>query len=220
MCQRDDSDCSAPQETLWKEATPESIMDSKLKCVFDFPAANSSANSTVPSGRAMNDDFSSATTFGSDTIHTDKLHGSPTGKVKVIVNFRLLFRPLGCTPRAYIMFLTVAITFLKLDRRREQNEVSSPITSSSDARKIQDENRRLRDELTHIRQENMQLKEEGLRQRVKHGQSGTTTSADLLAQQKMIGGSQDLATLFLNPNVLALGVVVFIAGLLAGKVIF
>lgn len=99
-------------------------------------------------------------------------------------------------------------------------EATSP-AGSTDARKIQDENKRLRDELTHIRQENMQLKEDGLRQRIKHGgQGATTTSADLLSQQSLAAGPQDIFQLLLNPNVLAIGLVLFIAGLLAGKVIF
>lgn len=106
---------------------------------------------------------------------------------------------------------------------------------SSDVRKVQDENRRLREELTHIRQENMQLKEDGLKQRIRHrdqegsgGSGAGTTAADLLAQQKMStrGGSgpnaagQDIAQLLVNPNVLAIGLVLFMIGLIVGKVVF
>lgn len=112
--------------------------------------------------------------------------------------------------------------------------------SPSGDKKVLEENRRLRDELTQIRQENMQLKEEGLKQRIRLGESpggnrgqtgptGHVTSGDLLAQQKMagkLGGSgefgsqQEIQQLLLNPNVLALGLVLFILGLVVGKVIF
>lgn len=71
------------QDALWKEATPESIMDSKLKCVFDFPAVNSSLNAS--GGRSMNnDDVSQATSIAPSeaTLAGDasRPHGSPTGR--------------------------------------------------------------------------------------------------------------------------------------------
>ena len=57
------------------------------------------------------------------------------------------------------------------------------------------------------------------------GGSSAATSADLLAQQKLSGqdsslAPQEILQLLTNPNVLAVGIVLFIFGLLVGKVLF
>jgi hypothetical protein len=74
----------------------------------------------------------------------------------------------------------------------------------------------------------MQLKEEGLKNRIRHRQPGggheATTAGDLLAQQKLASvagaGQADIAQLLLNPNVLAIGLVFLILGMLMGKIFF
>ena len=97
------------------------------------------------------------------------------------------------------------------------------------------ENRRtprfeLRDEINRLRTENMHLKEEGLRQRIRAGESGarTSSSADILkARNSSLSNSnaglvagQDVVQLLMNPNVLAIGLVLFVIGIVLGKVVF
>ena len=102
--------------------------------------------------------------------------------------------------------------------------------------KLLDENKKLRLELRKIRQENMQMKEDGCKQRIllsgnsdRHSVSGSasTTAADLLAQQKLMGrdvslagGQQEIVQLLMNPNVLAIALVFLVVGVVIGKVFF
>lgn len=92
-----------------------------------------------------------------------------------------------------------------------------------------DETRTLRDEISRLRNENMHLKEEGLRQRIRSGESGSrstsgTTTADLLkARNPSLSNSsngQEVVQLLMNPNVLAIGLVLFVIGIVLGKVLF
>lgn len=95
-----------------------------------------------------------------------------------------------------------------------------------------DETGRLRDEISRLRSENMHLKEEGLRQRIRSGESGSrsssgSTTADLLkARNPSLSNSsnglagQEVLQLLMNPNVLAIGLVLFVIGIVLGKVVF
>lgn len=80
------------------------------------------------------------------------------------------------------------------------------------------------------------MKEEGCKQRIllsgnsdrlSSTTSGSTTSADLLAQQKLMGrdasltgGQQEIVQLLMNPNVLAIAFVFLAVGVVLGKVFF
>lgn len=78
----------------------------------------------------------------------------------------------------------------------------------------------------------MHLKEEGLRQRIRSGESGASSrssTAELLKSRGGGGGSfssgqvaagQDVVQLLMNPNVLAIGLVLFVIGIVLGKVVF
>jgi len=199
------------QDTLWKEVSPENIMDSKLKCVFDLPS--SAARSDEPDKKDhfqhLATSYTSVVTQAADSDSGDQ----PYEKAKAVPSDSHGGKP-PSSP--------------KLTAKANEQVATG---ASSDLRKVNDENRRLREELTLIRQENMQLKEEGLKQRIRHGNTntgtagaGTATSAgDLLAQQKLAAGiasDQDMAQLLMNPNVLAIGLVLLIIGILVGKVIF
>ncbi|KAI1299963.1 Vesicle-associated membrane protein/synaptobrevin-binding protein [Halotydeus destructor] len=190
------------QDTLWKEASPDSVMDSKLKCVFDVPAG-SKQDETVQQ-------LATSTTSASSAVDSDI--GDHYEKAKAPESQSA--RP-PSSPNAKQV-------------QAKAPEALNSASATSDVRKVNDENRRLREELTSIRQENMQLKEEGLKQRIRHGASSGTsgsagTTADLLSKQKMASGQdspQDVAQLMMNPNVLAIAVVLFIVGIILGKVIF
>ncbi|XP_030624354.1 vesicle-associated membrane protein-associated protein A [Chanos chanos] len=55
-------------EAMWKEAKPEDLMDSKLRCVFELPSENDKMNDTV--------DATKATT----TFNTSKVDGTSAAK--------------------------------------------------------------------------------------------------------------------------------------------
>jgi hypothetical protein len=185
------------QDTLWKEASPDAIMDSKLKCVFDYQTTGGASDASAASRKP---DQTANQPPAVDVSEGDKLAKSVYSDSKAA--------PGSPKPPA--------------------STDGGQGSGGADVRKVQDENRRLREELTHIRQENMQLKEDGLKQRIRHkGQegSGVATTADLLAQQKLSSSGanaagQDISQLMVNPNVMAIGLVLFILGLLVGKVVF
>lgn len=88
--------------------------------------------------------------------------------------------------------------------------------------------RSLREEISRLRTENMHLKEEGLRQRIRSGESGArSTAAELLKARNSslsssngLAAGQDVVQLLMNPNVLAIGLVLFVIGIVLGKVVF
>lgn len=93
--------------------------------------------------------------------------------------------------------------------------------------KLLEENKKLRLELRKMRQENMQMKEDGCKQRILNSErlSGSTTSADLLAQQKLMGrdsgtGQQEIVQLLKNPNVLSIALLFLVVGVVCGKLLF
>ncbi|RWS31381.1 VAMP-associated protein involved in inositol metabolism-like protein [Leptotrombidium deliense] len=175
------------QESLWKEVAPETIMDSKLKCVFDVPAGQAQPSVVESSGTASNQ-FSSV--HSTSAVSSGSPHSPPFG----------------------------------MEGDNEESGLSKRL--SSEEKRYTEENRKLKDEVTHLRQEIMYLKEEGLKQRMKSasGSAAATTPADLLAQQyagKEYGKQgNELSQIFLNPQVLALGIVLFVFGVIIGKVLF
>lgn len=157
------------QENLWKEVTPDMVMDSKLKCVFDVLPNN---NSNDTSGRPV-----TATT-------APVLNSSQN------------------TNNASIA-----------------EEVS--VERGEDMKKVLDENKRLREELASIRSENLQLKEDGLKHRIRSG-INSSISGDKLMQSEMTS-SQKMspnAGLPFTPQLLGIAVILLIAGVLLGKVLF
>lgn len=72
------------------------------------------------------------------------------------------------------------------------------------------------------------MKEDGCKQRILNSErlsSGSTTSADLLAQQKMMGrdsasGQQEIIQLLKNPNVLSIALLFLVVGVVLGKILF
>ncbi|RWS08142.1 VAMP-associated protein involved in inositol metabolism-like protein [Dinothrombium tinctorium] len=98
---------------------------------------------------------------------------------------------------------------------------------NGDEKKYLEENKKLKEELIHLRQEIASLKEDGLKQRMKSaaGAGSATTPADLIAQQQVAGkgfekSGNDLSQIILNPQMLVVGIVLFVIGVLIGKIVF
>ncbi len=91
---------------------------------------------------------------------------------------------------------------------------------NEDLKKLTDENKRLREELAAIRSENLQLKEDGLKHRIRSG-IGSTISEDKTFHSDY--SSKNIASqtgLSLTPQLIAISFILFIAGILLGKVLF
>jgi len=78
----------------------------------------------------------------------------------------------------------------------------------------------LREEMASIRSENLQLKEDGLKHRIRSG-IGSSISEDKTLKSEMLSkhsGSQ--AGLSLTPQLVGIAFILFIAGILIGKILF
>lgn len=151
------------QETLWKEAAADAIMDSKLKCVFDVPLGQASSVSMTES----ND----PSTLSSHT---------------------------ASSPRESSFLNTAG--------------------DETQVKRYQEENRRLREEASQLRQDLMKSREEGLRQRKTAASSSESSFA--AQQAAAIAAEPELGSLLMNPQILAVLVVIFAMGLFVGKILF
>jgi len=184
------------QDSLWKEASPDAIMDSKLKCVFDFPP--SATGETQGTGTTTSTNSASMVSGGSFSINNQ--HHDGHGSVKI---------------------------------RDDSSRQSGPATgaslssqaSPSTVAKTAEENKRLREEIDRLRHEVMQMKEEGLKHRIRgtggdHSRSEYQSPSPAYLGSKSGESGDHLALILNNPILIAIGLVLFIAGLLLGKIVF
>lgn len=182
-------------DAIWKTTPPEAISDFKLKCLFDHTTNASPASAPTASPP------SSGHVFNHESGRSSDQTGDATKS--------------GQDLEALSSQLTSNVS--------SSTHVS---TTYDEKDKLLDENKKLRADVRKLRTEIMQMKEDGLKQRTRmSGGSSAATSADLLAQQKLSGqdsslAPQEILQLLTNPNVLAVGIVLFIFGLLVGKVLF
>lgn len=114
------------------------------------------------------------------------------------------------------------------------------MSSGSTESELVEENKKLRQEVRKLRTENMQLKEDGCKQRIlMSGNSSSkssggderlsgSTPSDLMAQQRLqkqdlmsLGANpQEIFALLSNPNVMAIGIVLLVVGIVIGKLLF
>jgi hypothetical protein len=193
-------------DSIWKTTPAEAITDFKLKCVFDHAVSSPPVSGSPPpsSNHGFNHEASPASAKSDASSVGSMLRGGNDGKWSEGLQDISQLNP---------------------------NVSSSHVTSSADTDaqkdKVLEENKKLRGEVKKLRQENLQLKEDQLRQRSRtSGSPSRSTAEDLMAQQKLSGhdtslaAPQDIIQLLTNQNVLAIGIILFIVGLVIGKVLF
>ena len=89
-----------------------------------------------------------------------------------------------------------------------------------DQKKLREEIKRLREELASVRAENLQLKEDGLKHRIRSGISSSISGDKSLHSELSSPKSVSNPGLALSPQVLGMALLVLIAGILLGKVLF
>lgn len=96
-------------------------------------------------------------------------------------------------------------------------QVSGSPGITDDLKKMNDENKRLRDELRSLRNENMQLKEDGLKQRIR---GGISPSLDSGFHQDYPSKGDDRLGLAISPQLIGILFLMFLFGVMIGKVVF
>ncbi|GIY78074.1 hypothetical protein CEXT_566132 [Caerostris extrusa] len=155
-------------DNLWRDAKPESLMDSKLRCVFDLPA----------DGTVQNNNLDTSAVPGEDKTAVNKVVADPTVKSypkencvkhncvgrKTSVQCTLLYNK-NCKQQRFRNGGggQIANTFSLYEYRYGRTCGTSNV--DSELKKAAEENKRLKEEIQQIKQENSQLKAEGLRLR-------------------------------------------------------
>jgi len=198
------------QDSLWKEANPEMIMDSKLKCVFDLPQNELSRNT---SGLVTN--ASNAT----PTSHTN----SASINDEIVMNEKYGFGEESSYSQFEIQDsnnANVSSNVIPMTSKSSAKVSNAGPISEDSVKKLSEENKRLREELASIRSENLQLKEDGLKHRIRSG-IGSSISADkTFASELSTKNIASHAGLTLTPQLFAIAFLLFMAGILLGKVLF
>lgn len=183
------------QEMLWRDVNPDLVMDSKLKCVFDIPNANAN------------------TTNDLNVSHTTPVSSSVPSITTVQSSADSALNASSATITPTVSSLTNKSPNVKIQ--------TSNIGHSGDdkTKSLLDENRRLRDELALIRNENTKLKEDGLKHRIRAGIS-TSIAEDKASYSEISSHSSVGTAMSLTPQIVGIALIIFIAGLLIGRVVF
>jgi len=184
------------QENLWRDVNPDLVMDSKLKCVFDIPNANANANTT------------------------NDLNASHTTPVSSSVPSMTTVQSSADSLNATSATITPTVSSLTNKSPNVKIQTTNIGHSGDDKMKsLLDDNKRLRDELALIRNENTKLKEDGLKHRIRGGIS--TSIADDKANYSQINSHSSVGTaMSITPQIVGIALILFIAGLLIGRVVF
>lgn len=200
------------QENLWKEVNPDAIMDSKLKCVFDLPVNNevirSSTGSTVATNNLSNINNAN---INDDIVMSNEKYGF--GEESSYSQFEIQDSQNNVSPN-------VSPQIIPITNKSTTAKVLNSSQSSDDLKKLCEENKRLREELASIRSENLQLKEDGLKHRIRSGISSSISDDKKFQSELLSKHSGSESALLLNPQTIGIAFILFIAGLLIGKVLF
>ncbi|XP_036374962.1 vesicle-associated membrane protein-associated protein A-like [Megalops cyprinoides] len=160
---------ASDMEAVWKDAKPDDLMDSKLRCVFELPAENDKVVSVSERPHPQG--------------HYITLHYCHFADIKCVV-----FGPSAFS----------ALVFMTASPRCPQNDAepskAAPMLNSSkgdgpaapkpsslslddtEMRKLMEECKRLQTEVSKLADENRQLKDDGLRMRMKASRPDSTES--------------------------------------------
>lgn len=110
--------------------------------------------------------------------------------------------------------------FLCIPSQSINEEVLVEKEDAETQKKLREEIKRLREELASVRSENLQLKEDGLKHRIRSGISSSISGDKSLHSELSSPKSVSNPGLALSPHVLGMALLVLIAGILLGKVLF
>ncbi|XP_031295056.2 vesicle-associated membrane protein-associated protein A isoform X1 [Camelus dromedarius] len=153
-------------EAVWKEAKPDELMDSKLRCVFEMPNENDKLGvappATAPAGTPLSSTSSTGATPAS--YHTKS---EPRG----LSVFKQEKQKNDMEPSK-----TAPLNAAKQDGPLPKPHSAS--LSDTETRKLMEECKRLQGEVLKLSEENRHLRDEGLRLRkVAHSEKPGSTSA-------------------------------------------
>ncbi|XP_020951714.1 vesicle-associated membrane protein-associated protein A isoform X3 [Sus scrofa] len=153
-------------EAVWKEAKPDELMDSKLRCVFEMPNENDKLG-TAPPGTALAATPLSTTTSTVAAPASYSTKSEPRGlSVFKQEKQKNDMEPSKAAP---------------LNAAKQDGPVPKPHSvslSDADTRKLVEECKRLQGEMVKLSEENRHLRDEGLRLRkVAHSEKPGSTSA-------------------------------------------
>ncbi|KAG1682481.1 Vesicle-associated membrane protein/synaptobrevin-binding protein [Nymphon striatum] len=158
-------------DDLWKTIAPESFMDSKLKCVFDYPAESNKEATEA----GVFDDKNSKSTVESNVKSSPKEIFIFLRSCNIYLELKISGRPLArddytlcldSPPKTPIFWTNIGgggrliceyIQYIK--------NIFAIVNNAETDKKNNDEFKRMKDEVTSLRQDNIRLKEEGLRSR-------------------------------------------------------
>ncbi|XP_074060226.1 vesicle-associated membrane protein-associated protein A isoform X1 [Macrotis lagotis] len=155
---------TSDMEAVWKEAKPDELMDSKLRCVFEMPSENDKLGISPPgSGFTTVSSIISFATPASYSLKTEPRAASSMFKQQ---KFKIDMEPSKTLP----------LNASKQDGPMPKSHSVS--LNDTETRKLVEECKRLQGEMMKLSEENRHLRDEGLRLRkVSHADKSGSSSA-------------------------------------------
>ncbi|XP_041923905.1 vesicle-associated membrane protein-associated protein A isoform X2 [Alosa sapidissima] len=163
-------------EGMWKEAKPDDLMDSKLRCVFEMPSENDKVNLR-------------SRPIGLNTPqYTPKVPKYLSDKAAMTPGdfFTPLGRRAACDPQENDVDVTKSAPALHVSKP-DGTSAPKPASSSLDdteRKKLQEECKRLQSEVARMAEENRQLKDDGLRQRKALRPDNMVSNSAMMSKQQ------------------------------------
>ncbi|KAM5219203.1 vesicle-associated membrane protein-associated protein A isoform 3-T3 [Hipposideros larvatus] len=156
---------TSDMEAVWKEAKPDDLMDSKLRCVFEMPNENDKLGITPGTAPAVTSMSSINNTVATPAIYNMK--NDPRG----LNVFKQEKQKNDMEPSKAV----------PLNASKQDGPMPKPHSvslSDTETRKLMEECKRLQGEMMKLAEENRHLRDEGLRLRkVAHSDKPGSTSA-------------------------------------------
>ncbi|XP_013786619.1 vesicle-associated membrane protein-associated protein A-like isoform X1 [Limulus polyphemus] len=191
-------------DSLWKEASPESLMDSKLRCVFHDPNENTTSWKEASPENVMDSKLRYVFHDPNGNTTSNNLDTSTAGQADK----------------------DIPVSKITPDPSPKPSPKASNIQLDEELQKYQVDYRRLKEEIINLQQENSKLKEESLRQRVSSSTFGGEIHSSLRtspSQDKKTPPSVSQPRLFQEPQqqnyMIHIGIIIggYILGLIFGK---
>ncbi|KAG9278644.1 vesicle-associated membrane protein-associated protein A-like isoform X1 [Astyanax mexicanus] len=165
----------ADTESMWKDAKPDELMDSKLRCVFELPSENDKMSR--PSSPLLPAVLATEMTYRASSLHIDQSSrsGEPRwvrirqGRKRVRSEQGLLYKVFRRTVFLENDVDAVSKAAPMLNSSKVDGPVAAKPTSAAlddtEMKKVFEECKRLQTEVGKLQEENRQLKDDGLRLR-------------------------------------------------------